>query len=95
MRVNLDWLKEWTEFDLGADRVADTLTIAGLEVDSVTATGAVSEQIRVAEVVNLRAHPNADKLSIATASLGRETHEVVCGAPNVAIGISSPDGPHS
>jgi phenylalanyl-tRNA synthetase beta chain len=90
MRVSLDWLKEWVGFDEDPDVVADTLTTAGLEVDSVEAVASPIEGVVVARVTQVVPHPKADRLSVCSVSTGSSIHEVVCGAPNVAPGIRVP-----
>ena len=66
--------------------LAHKLTMAGLEVGNVEEVGEAWEGVRVGKVREVNKHPNADRLSLCTVGLPGETHEVVCGAPNVAAG---------
>jgi phenylalanyl-tRNA synthetase beta chain len=87
VRVPLSWLSDYVDITLGPEELARRLTIGGVEVGEIISTGGEWDGIRVAEVVEVKRHPNADRLSLATVDLGGgERHTVVCGAPNVAAG---------
>jgi len=86
VRVPLKWLREYVTLTLPEKEVAHRLTMAGLEVTAIERIGAAWEDVFVGEVVEVTPHPNADRLRLATVSLGGERHTVVCGAPNVAAG---------
>jgi len=90
MRVNIDWLRDWVRLDGTAEAVADDLTAAGLEVDSIEPAGEAFSNVVVASVLSTERHPNADRLSVCRVDDGHGTHQVVCGAPNVAAGIKVP-----
>jgi phenylalanyl-tRNA synthetase beta chain len=57
--------------------------MAGLEVTAIEKIGESWENIWVGEVLGVAPHPNADRLRLATVTVGGEQHTVVCGAPNV------------
>ena len=87
MRVPLSWLSEYVDITLPIEELARKLTIAGVEVAEIVRTGGDWEGIRVASVVDVQPHPNADRLRLATIDLGDgDQRTVVCGAPNVAKG---------
>lgn len=87
MRISLKWLSEYVDLRLSPDDLAAALTQAGLAVDAIERTGDWGDEIRVAEVVRVDPHPNAERLRLATVELAAgETHRVVCGAPNLAVG---------
>ncbi|HEX9724248.1 MAG TPA: phenylalanine--tRNA ligase subunit beta, partial [Vicinamibacteria bacterium] len=86
MRVPLKWLRDYVALTLPENEIAHRLTMAGLEVTAIERSGSSWENIFVGEVTNVSPHPNADRLRLATVSLGSEEHTVVCGAPNVAAG---------
>ena len=90
MRVSLDWLRDFVALDGDAQRVADDLTSSGLEVESVERAGAPLDGVVVAKVLTVARHPKADRLSVCTVDDGRGEVQVVCGAPNVAVGIKAP-----
>ncbi|MCF8065764.1 MAG: hypothetical protein K9K36_11005, partial [Desulfarculaceae bacterium] len=91
MLVPLNWLREMVDCDLAASDLADTLTNSGLEVDGVIERHSGLDQVITAKLVEVAPHPNADRLRLATVDCGggrRET--VVCGAPNLEVGMVTP-----
>jgi phenylalanyl-tRNA synthetase beta chain len=85
----VEWLREWTAVD-AADALATTLTSVGLEVESVTPAAPPFVNVVVATVASLEQHPNAEKLKVCQVDDGQGRHTVVCGAPNVAVGLKVP-----
>ena len=91
MRVTLDWLKEFVDFDLTPEELADRLTMAGLEVDAIERIGeGIDDRVVVGKVISVERHPNADKLKICHVDVGAQKLQVVCGAPNVREGMLAP-----
>ncbi len=89
MKVSLRWLNEYIQVDLDPAVIADKLTMAGLEVDSVERLYDYLDQVVVARVTSTRKHPNADKLTCCVVDAGQgEDLEIVCGAPNVREGMT-------
>ncbi len=89
MKVSLNWLKEYLPTELSAHQIAEKLTLTGLEVESVEPLKFSFQGVVVAEVLETRAHPDADKLCVATVSDGMQTFSVVCGAPNCRKGLKT------
>jgi len=88
MKISLNWLRELVELPPGTDaeRVASALTGQGLEVEGIEAKGRELSGVVVAEVLDIRPHPKADKLRIVRVRAGsreQDAVDVVCGAPNV------------
>jgi phenylalanyl-tRNA synthetase beta chain len=91
MKIVESWLREWVNPDLDTDALAERLTMAGHEVDSIEVEGAGLDGVVVAEVLDVARHPDADRLSVCRVSTGSgDPVEVVCGAPNVTKGMKSP-----
>ena len=91
MRISENWLREWVDPDLDTEGLAETLTMAGLEVDSVEPAAPPFEGIVVAEVLSAEPHPDADKLRVCQVSTGEgEPLQIVCGAPNARAGLKAP-----
>ncbi|XOV89447.1 MAG: phenylalanine--tRNA ligase subunit beta [Pseudomonadota bacterium] len=90
MKFSENWLREFVNPDLSTDELVEQLTMAGLEVDGVTPVAADFSGIVVGEILEVAAHPDADKLVVCKVSSGSETHQVVCGAPNARAGIKVP-----
>jgi phenylalanyl-tRNA synthetase beta chain len=86
MIVTYNWLKEFVDFDLTPDRLADLLTMIGLEVEGIQKIGADLDEVVVAIVREKEQHPNADKLSVCRVDNGKELLSIVCGAQNFNAG---------
>jgi len=93
MRVSYNWLKEYVDFNLSPDELAEKLTMVGLEVEEVIPLFPKFDGIVVGHVLSVEKHPNADKLSICRVDSGNEQVDVICGAPNVAKGQTIPFAP--
>lgn len=87
MKITVNWLKQYVDFELSPDELADQLTMLGLEVDAVEPLYSGLDQILVSKVLNVYDHPNADKLHLCDVDVGGEIKRVVCGAPNVKAGM--------
>jgi phenylalanyl-tRNA synthetase beta chain len=87
MKFTLSWLKEHLDTDADAATIGERLTAIGLEVESITDPGAALKDFIVGEVVTAEKHPNADKLRLCSVSDGKDTLQIVCGAPNARAGI--------
>jgi phenylalanyl-tRNA synthetase beta chain len=102
MRIPLSWLKDWVEISEPAHKLAQRLTFAGLEVESIEYIGLPApgrrvghgetlvwdrEKILVGRLLEVTRHPNADRLTLAAVDYGRgEPIQVVTGAPNIRVG---------
>ncbi len=89
MRVSLKWLADYVDVSLSPEELAQRLTLAGLEVETIERVGGDWDDklITVGQVAAVEQHPNADRLRLATVDLGDgERMTVVCGAPNVEAG---------
>ncbi|KMN12516.1 phenylalanine--tRNA ligase subunit beta [Pseudomonas weihenstephanensis] len=90
MKFSEQWLRGWVNPQVSRDELVARLSMAGLEVDSVTPAAGVFSGVVVGEVLSTEQHPDADKLRICQVSNGAETFQVVCGAPNVRPGLKIP-----
>ena len=87
MKFSARWLRQWLPVDVPIEQLRAQLTNAGLEVDGVEDAAPEFRGVTVAEVCAVRRHPNADKLSVCEVDGGGERLAVVCGAPNVRVGM--------
>jgi phenylalanyl-tRNA synthetase beta chain len=87
MKFTLGWLKEHLETDATLDAIVERLSMLGLEVEGVEDRGRALRSFVIAHVKAARQHPNADRLRLCIVDTGRETLEVVCGAPNARSGM--------
>ncbi len=92
MRVALSWLNEFVDLhDQTVQSVSDLLTFSGVEVEAIENTGTVlDEYFVVGEVLECDAHPDSDHLHVCKVSDGKDVLQVVCGAPNVRVGVKAP-----
>lgn len=92
MKLPISWLNEYIDVaDIPAAELAERLTRSGLQVEAIETIGAepLSDFFVVAEVVTCEAHPDSDHLHVTTVTDGKETWQVVCGAPNCRAGMKS------
>ena len=87
MKVTYNWLKDFVDFDLSPDKLADLLTMLGLEVEGMESLGGGMDDVVVAVVEEKAQHPNADKLSLCRVNDGGQILSVVCGAQNFKSGV--------
>ena len=90
MNISYNWLKEYIDFSLTPEELADALTSIGLEVGGIEEVESIRGGLRgivIGKVLTCEEHPNSDHLHITTVDLGAsEPVQIVCGAPNVAAG---------
>jgi len=90
MKVSLNWLNDFVDFQMELKDLTNLLTMAGLEVEGVTSVGEGLENVVVAEIQTIRKHPNADRLSLVEAKTDRNAFSIVCGATNIREGQKVP-----
>jgi phenylalanyl-tRNA synthetase beta chain len=89
MKFTLSWLKSHLITDASLNRITDTLTQIGLELEGVENRGAALESFRIAHVIEAVQHPNADRLRACKVDTGNGIVSVVCGAPNARSGMKA------
>ena len=89
MKFTLSWLKTWLETDASLERITDTLSAIGLEVEGVENPAAALAPFIIAEVIEAAPHPNADRLRACRVNAGGGEVSVVCGAPNARTGMKA------
>lgn len=88
MKFSINWLKEYVDVKLTPQELADRLTMAGLEVDSIAESYAYLQTVVLGRIAAADKHPNADKLQLCKVDIGTgELQDVVCGAPNAKAGM--------
>src|SRR5277367_118893 len=90
MKVTLNWLRQYVDFNRSPEELAERLTMLGLEVEGVQKLGGELAGIVVAQVITRDKHPNADKLSLCRVNDGRGERQIVCGAQNFKAGDKVP-----
>lgn len=87
MKFTIGWLKDYLETDATLDEIVVALTAVGLEVEAVENPAEALSEFKIAEVIEAKQHPDADRLRVCTVNTGTETLQVVCGAPNARTGM--------
>src|SRR5947209_19310627 len=88
MKFTFSWLKEHLETDEPVAKIADKLTMIGLEVERLNDKGKLLAPFSIARVISAEPHPNADRLRVCMVDTGSgDPVQVVCGAPNARAGM--------
>src|SRR5438270_11564671 len=90
MKVTLNWLKQYVEFDWTPEELRERLTMLGLEVEGVQKLGGEFGGVVIAQILSSEKHPNADKLSVCRVADGQGERQIVCGAKNYKVGDKVP-----
>jgi phenylalanyl-tRNA synthetase beta chain len=91
VRVPLGWLRDYVDFDLSPEALAERLTLLGFEVKGLERWGSEWRNVVVGELLTVEKHPRADRLSLTTVRVGAgEPLQIVCGATNIAPGQRVP-----
>ncbi len=90
MQFSENWLRTIVNPGLTTEELAHLMTMSGMEVEEVTSVAKPFSKVVVARVLEVAAHPNADRLHVCKVDAGiGETLEIVCGAPNVRPGMKT------
>jgi len=90
MRVSMEWLKQYLELHLSPEELAEVLTRGGIEVEGVECLNKGFTEVYIGEILDIQAHPDAQKLQICRLNTGREELTIVTGASNVLVGDKVP-----
>ena len=93
MKISYNWIKQFLQTDWDATKTGELLTDLGLEVEGIETKESIKGSLKgivVGEVLTCIQHPNADRLKVTTVDLGNGIVQIVCGAPNVAVGQKVP-----
>ncbi len=86
MRISYNWLNRYVDIDIPADELAELFIRKVAEIEEVAAFGVGLENVIAVKALEVKAHPNADKLHIVVVDTGESQMEIVCGAPNAQAG---------
>jgi phenylalanyl-tRNA synthetase beta chain len=91
MKFTLSWLKQHLDTDEPVEKLADKLTMIGLEVEQIEDKAKALAPFSIARVISAEPHPNADRLRVCMVDIGQGAApvQVVCGAPNARAGLVS------
>ena len=86
MKVSLSWLKDYVTIDIDVVKLAEALTMAGLEVEALVDRYAYLDRVVVGRIVEMAPHPQGDSLSLCRVDVDSGTRSVVCTATNIKEG---------
>ena len=91
MNVSIKWLKEYVDFDLSPEGLAERLLMLGMEIESIKQLGEGLDRVVVGRINTVDKHPKADKLVLCNVDVGAGADaQIVCGAPNAREGLIAP-----
>ncbi len=91
MKFSESWLRTLVDPKLTSEELSHLLTMAGLEVEELAPVAPAFNNVVVAHVLEVVKHPDADRLNVCQVDIGSGTpQQIVCGAPNVAVGLKVP-----
>ncbi len=91
MNVSIKWLKEYVDFELSPEALAERLLMLGMEIESIKQLGQGLDRVVVGRINSVQKHPKADKLVLCNVDVGSGTDaQIVCGAPNAREGLVAP-----
>ena len=91
MKFSENWLRTYVNPSHSSDELAHALTMAGIEVENIQSVASSFDKVVVAEVIAVEKHPTADRLKVCNVKVGNgDQLQIVCGAPNVSIGVKVP-----
>jgi phenylalanyl-tRNA synthetase beta chain len=92
MKVPLSWLRDYVDFDLPPERLAERLTLLGMEVGAIEKIGNDWTSVVIGELLEVAPHPNADRIQLTKVRVSDSDAplQIVCGAHNIAAGQRVP-----
>jgi phenylalanyl-tRNA synthetase beta chain len=91
MKFSVNWLREFVELPNDIDKLAELLTLAGVEIEAIEQRGAKIDKVIVSQITAASQHPNADRLTVCEVDDGSGTkRQIVCGATNYKVGDKVP-----
>ena len=91
MNTSLNWIKAYVPgLECTDQEYMDAMTLSGTKVEGYKALDADLDKIVVGQIISVEKHPDADKLVICQVNIGKETIQIVTGAPNVVTGMKVP-----
>src|SRR5882724_8190758 len=86
MKFSVNWLREFVELPPSIDALAELLTMSGVEIEAIEKRGADFDRVVVAQIIESKSHPNADRLTVCVVDDGSGTkRQIVCGAKNYKV----------
>ena len=86
MKISVEWLKDYCDIDVGIKELADRLTMTGSKVETIEEKGNDIKNVVIGKILEIKKHPDADKLVVTKVDVGNETIQIITGAHNINEG---------
>lgn len=86
MLVTLNWLKDFVDISDTPQNIADKLTLAGMEVEEIIFQDRFIDHVRIGKILEIKQHPNADRLTVCRVDLGDKEVQIITSARNIREG---------
>ena len=86
MKTSVEWLKEYSDIDVDTTTLGDILTMTGSKVETIEQKGNDIKNVVVGKILEIKKHPDADKLVVTKVDVGEEKLQIVTGADNIKVG---------
>ena len=86
MKTSVEWLKEYSDIDVDTTTLGDILTMTGSKVETIEQKGNDIKNVVVGKILEIKKHPDADKLVVTKVDVGEEKLQIVTGANNIKVG---------
>ena len=83
MKASIEWLKEYSDIDKSPKELGDILTMTGSKVEAIEQRGNDIKNVVVGKILEIKKHPDADKLVVTKVNVGDEIVQIVTGADNI------------
>ncbi len=83
MKASVEWLKEYSDIDVDSVTLGDILTMTGSKVETIDRLGNDIKNVVVGKILEIKKHPDADKLVVTKVDVGTEKLQIVTGANNI------------
>ena len=91
MKISLNWLQDFVSFETDdLNLIQEKITNCSAEIEEIIEEGKSFENVVIGQILEIKKHPDADKLSITQTEIGAETLQIVCGAKNIREGQKVP-----
>ncbi|UDG80939.1 Phenylalanine--tRNA ligase beta subunit [Candidatus Hartigia pinicola] len=88
MKFSELWLREWVNLTISSEKLANQITMTGLEIDDITSVSEQFDGVIIGQIVECKQHPDADRLHITKINIGNNhVLDIVCGAQNCRQGL--------
>ena len=86
MKVTYNWLKEFVDIKISPEELAEKLTNAGMEVEEIEYQNKHLHDVVVGKILEIKKHPNAEKLDVCKVDIGHTTVQIITSAKNIRVG---------